>query len=310
MDAVLYILARCALILLRTLPVRCVARLGRAGGELFYWIDVRHRRVALKNLKRCFGVEKPPAELRATARENFRRIGENFATAAKTATMSDAELQPFFEVVGTEKIRRPPPDRKPQSCIVAIGHFGNFELFARGARWVPALQPATTYRGLRQPSLNRLLQSLRERSGCLFFERRTEAGALRTALNQTGLLLGLLADQHAGDRGLRIHFLGHECSTSAAPALFALRYQCALHTAICYRIGLARWRVEVGDEIPTHELDKPRSIEAITRDMNRAFETAVLRDPANWFWVHNRWKLPKQGTARPGRKPRVAHHVP
>jgi lauroyl/myristoyl acyltransferase len=22
----------------------------------------------------------------------------------------------------------------------------------------------------------------------------------------------------------------------------------------------------------------------------RAHEAAVLRDPANWFWVHNRWK--------------------
>ena len=26
------------------------------------------------------------------------------------------------------------------------------------------------------------------------------------------------------------------------------------------------------------------------RDVNRVFEAAVRRDPANWFWVHNRWK--------------------
>jgi len=26
------------------------------------------------------------------------------------------------------------------------------------------------------------------------------------------------------------------------------------------------------------------------RDVNGAFETAVRRDPANWFWVHRRWK--------------------
>jgi KDO2-lipid IV(A) lauroyltransferase len=29
------------------------------------------------------------------------------------------------------------------------------------------------------------------------------------------------------------------------------------------------------------------------RDVNRAFEIAVRRDPANWFWVHKRWKIPK-----------------
>ena len=26
------------------------------------------------------------------------------------------------------------------------------------------------------------------------------------------------------------------------------------------------------------------------RDVNRSFEAAVRRDPANWFWVHRRWK--------------------
>jgi lauroyl/myristoyl acyltransferase len=28
----------------------------------------------------------------------------------------------------------------------------------------------------------------------------------------------------------------------------------------------------------------------IMRDVNRAFENAVRRDPANWFWVHRKWK--------------------
>jgi lauroyl/myristoyl acyltransferase len=103
-------------------------------------------------------------------------------------------------------------------------------------------------------------------------------------------MLGLFVDQHAGDGGLRLPFLGHDCSTSAAPAVFALRYRCALYTGICYRVDLARWRVEAGSEIPTRENGVARSIEAIMTDVNRAFEIAVRRDPANWFWVHNRWK--------------------
>jgi KDO2-lipid IV(A) lauroyltransferase len=31
-------------------------------------------------------------------------------------------------------------------------------------------------------------------------------------------------------------------------------------------------------------------MEAIMTDVNREFERAVRRDPANWFWVHDRWK--------------------
>ena len=29
------------------------------------------------------------------------------------------------------------------------------------------------------------------------------------------------------------------------------------------------------------------------RDINAAFEVAIRKDPANWFWVHNRWKTSK-----------------
>jgi KDO2-lipid IV(A) lauroyltransferase len=134
------------------------------------------------------------------------------------------------------------------------------------------------------------MQSLREKSGCLFFERRTDASELKAAMSKPGMILGLLADQHAGNNGLRIPFFGRECSTSAAPAVFALRYNCPLATGICYRIGLAKWRIEAGDEIPTHENGRARSSEEIMLDVNRAFENAICRDPANWFWVHNRWK--------------------
>ena len=212
--------------------------------------------------------------------------------------MSPAELRPHFEFAGAEKILPHAARQGPQSRIVAIGHFGNFELYARFGQFVPVFQCATTYRGLRQPSLNRLMQSLRERSACRFFERRTEGAALKACMSNTGLLLGLLADQRARG-GVRLPFLGHDCSTSTAPAIFALRYRCPLHTAICYRVARARWRIEIGEEIPTRVNGEARSIAEIMLDVNRAFEVAVRRDPANWFWVHDRWKPPKPPVRSP-----------
>jgi KDO2-lipid IV(A) lauroyltransferase len=268
---------------------------------LAYLLDRRHRRVALKNLALCFGTEKTPDEVRALARENFRRIGENFACAARTAGMSAEEIRACLEVAGSEKLHTGQYEGSRRNFLVAIGHFGNFELYAHTGLFVDGLQCATTYRGLRQPALDRLLLDLRARSGCLFFERRTGFEALKAALRRGNLLIGLLADQHAGDRGLRLPFLGHDCSTSAAAAVFALRYHCPLHPAICYRLGLGRWRIEIGDEIPTREGPRPRPVAAIALDINRAFEVAVQRDPANWFWVHNRWKPGKwRRTGNPG----------
>lgn len=289
MDTVLYALARVFLGLIQVLPLRWVARLGRWGGGLAYWLDGRHRRVAHENLTRCFGPERTPSAIAALAKEHFRRLGENYACGVRTAAMTGPAIRRFLAVAGHDKILAVMGDQS-RSCVMAIGHFGNFELYAHARHFVPGFQFATTYRALPHPSLNRLLQRVREQSGCLYFERLTEAGAMRDALQRHRLMLGFLADQHAGDRGLKLPFFGQDCSTSAAPAVYALRYQLPLLTAICYRTGLGQWRIEIGDEIPTTVAGHPRALEAIALDMNRAFEAAVRRDPANWFWVHRRWK--------------------
>jgi len=288
MDFLLTTLARLVIACLQALPLGVVARLGRAFGAVAGALDRRHREVARRNLARCFP-EKSAAEVRALARENFRRIGENFACAVKTAAFSSEEVRTVLEFSGAEKLS-PGQDGARPNVVVAIGHFGNFELYARTNLFVTGYQMATTYRGLRQPGVNALMQSLRARSGALYFERRRDAAALKDALTRPGLMLGLLADQHAGDRGARLPFFGRDCSTSLAAPVLALRYGCRLHTCLCHRTAPGRWRLEFGDEISTHAHGQPRTPEEIAADINRVFEAAIRRDPANWFWVHNRWK--------------------
>lgn len=302
-DLLLYLLARPLVALLQRLPLRFVATLGRIGGRLAFRLDKRHRTVAIENLAAAFGSEKSAAEIRALAKENFIRIGENYATAIKTAAMTREQLEPYVHFEIPEEFRAD-PGNNTKRLVVAIGHFGNFELYARFGDFAGGYQTATTYRALRQPSLNRMMQAMREKSGCHYFERRQDASALKSFMNRNGIILGLLADQHAGENGLRLPFLGRECSTSAAPAIFALRYRCALYTGICYRVGPAQWRLQAGKEIPTHQDGKPRSPEEIMLDVNQAFELAVRQDPANWFWVHKRWKPLKPRTH--GSKFRVA----
>ena len=288
MDTFLYWLARAPVAVIQALPLRLVARLGRGLGGLAFHLTARYRRVVLRNLTMCFGGEKTPAEIRELARENFRRIGENYSCAIKTAVMTAAELKSHLEFAGIERL--PPKDGAgpPRNVVVAMGHFGNFELYVRFQDVRPDYQCAATYRALKQPALNRLMVALRGSSRCRFFERRTDGPLLRAAMTRGGIILGLSADQSS--KGLRGPFLGHDCNTGLAPAVFALRYHTELYSGICYRVGLARWRLELGEKIPTHENGQPRSSENIMRDVNRALEAAVRRDPANWFWVHRRWK--------------------
>src|SRR5262245_3625740 len=91
MDALLYVVALALVKFLQALPLTWVARLGRAGGALAYALDARHRRVAQRNLALCLG--RDARTIRALARENFRRIGESYCCAIKTAAMPWDELK-------------------------------------------------------------------------------------------------------------------------------------------------------------------------------------------------------------------------
>jgi lauroyl/myristoyl acyltransferase len=290
MDALLYLFARALIGTLQLLPLGLAVRLGRLGGAIAWHLDRRHRRVALENLSAAFP-EKPAEEIRAIARENFKRLGENYLGGIKTASLSEGAIRRALTLDGRPHL---PSRADGRNIVFAIGHFGNFELYARVGLFLPEWRFGVTYRGLKQPALNRLLVDLREKSGTLFFERRQDGRALKAAMREHGITMAFLADQHAGDNGARLPFLGRECSTTTAPAVFALRYRCDLHTAICRRTAPGRWRIEFGPAIPTRTEGRSRPIEAITADINAALEQAVRADPANWFWVHRRWKPPSR----------------
>ncbi len=289
-DKILCLLTRIGIRLLQAMPLRWAALLGRCGGELVFWADRRHRRMAIANLTRCFKHEKTPAQIRALAHENFRRIGENSCCAVHTAALDAASLYKVLEVRGPGAASHDDRQNPAPNRLFATGHFGNFELFTRLAEYIRGYQFAATYRGIRQPALNQLFYELRTKSGNRLFERRKESEELKRMMSQGGLLLVLVADQSAGDSGMEVSFLGYPCLASRAPAVMAMRYGCSLYVPICYRIGLGKWVIETGEAIPTQENGRRRSCDEITQDINAAMEVAVKRDPANWFWVHNRWK--------------------
>lgn len=281
-------LLSCLLGLIRLLPLVTVARLGRALGAVAHRLDRRHRRVAEENLALAFP-NLPPTQMRALALENFRRIGEAYACAIKTPGMDPAELLARIDIVGLEEVLRAGPER----VVVATGHFGSFDLLAQGQHRRPDWRLATTYRGQRFAPLDRALQRIRNLTGVRFIERHGAAESITGLFQRGRAILALFSDQHGGGKGLWLPFLGRPCSCSNAPAVLALRYKATLAMAICYRTDLARWRIELGPVIPTQGADgRDRPVDDIAREVHGHYEAAVRRDPANWFWVHRRWKPP------------------
>ena len=132
-------------------------------------------------------------------------------------------------------------------------------------------------------------------------------------MNRPAIILGLLTDQHGGDHGLRLPFLGHDCSTTRrrrfSPCVTIANFTPPFATASGWRNGGSNW----AKKFPrTKTASRVRS-QDIMRDVNRAFETAVRRDPANWFWVHHRWKpAPKKSRveSRKSKARRTYHEFP
>ncbi|MDG1891246.1 MAG: lysophospholipid acyltransferase family protein [Verrucomicrobiota bacterium] len=305
LDTLLYMLGRCVVFLIQLFPLGWVAALGRLAGFLAFYLDRRHRRVAIGQLRWFLGKTARKGDPVSMARTHYRHLGENYLCAIKTAGMSDKDLERSTEFTGMNLFSKAPTRDTPpgwkNGWIIAIGHFGNFELYARSLGGLNGRVGAATYRGLNQPGLDRLLQELRARSGVQFFDRRKHVAALRRLMGKGSVVLGLLADQATGS-GIAIDFLGERCTCSTAPAVLSHRYQCRVATAICHRTGPASWRVEFGSEIPTMFRGQRRSVEDLTRDINHVFEKAVLAEPLNWFWVHDRWKrYRKKRKASPSR---------
>ena len=185
----------------------------------------------------------------------------------------------------------PPANPTPRSVVAAIGHFGNFELYARFGQFAPALPM--------RHHLPRPAPALPESPAPIF------ARAFRLPLFRAPLRRRRFAGLHAP--------AGRHPGPPRRPARRPRRPAPALPgTGLLHLGGAGRLRPPLplrpapgyllsprpgplahrGRPGNPHPRERPRPLpEDIMRDVNRAFEAAVRRDPANWFWVHNRWKI-------------------
>ena len=144
----------------------------------------------------------------------------------------------------------------------------------------------------------------RARLGLELFERK-EGFVQACQFIRKGGGVGVLVDQHAGDAGLWCPFFRRLASTSTLPATLALRTGAWLVPAAVYTDGVARWRCVIREGMKA----QGQTAQTVTVRINEILEKQIREQPADWFWVHNRWKTPvpnfllttyKRGVALPG----------
>lgn len=287
LDFSLYLLYRAGTAIATIFPLRLLFHLGDLMGLIGWLVLPHYRRLAQRNLAIAFADEKPPAELRRIARRHFQRLGANLFCSAKMGSMPPEQLAQHLETEGFDVVHNYLRNGKP--VVLLLSHIGAWELFAQlFPRYVNYTRLSTVYQRLGNPYIDADIRRKRGRTGVEMFDR-ADGFHGPIELLRSGGLIGILADQHAGDHGLWTPLFGRLASTSTLPGLLSKRTGAAVIGAAVYTIGAARWRM-----IFTNRIDSPGdSPDTIAFKANETTERQIRLAPEDWFWVHNRWKTPK-----------------
>ena len=245
-----------------------------------------YRRLARENLTIAFANEMSEADLGRLTFRHFTTLGANVVCAFKMPSLSQAQIQRVAHFENLDVVKRNIALGRP--VIMAINHIGNWELYAQIVFQWPEVRSGTIYQALHNKLVDDLVNRDRRRLGLETFDRKKGFQGAIGLLRELGVL-GVLVDQHAGKSGVWTPFFHRLCSTSPLVATLALRTNAVVIPSAIYTDGFARWRIVMGQEIPW----TPDNPEQLTLDLNRNLEEQIRVSPADWFWVHNRWKTPR-----------------
>jgi lipopolysaccharide heptosyltransferase II len=285
-ERLVYIFAWLIVCLIRCLPLSVCFLLGQAIGALMWLILPGYRRLARENLTIAFANEMSEADLGRLTFRHFTTLGANVVCAFKMPSLSQAQIQRVAHFENLDVVKRNIALGRP--VIMAINHIGNWELYAQIVFQWPEVRSGTIYQALHNKLVDDLVNRDRRRLGLETFDRKKGFQGAIALLRELGVL-GVLVDQHAGKSGVWTPFFHRLCSTSPLVATLALRTNAVVIPSAIYTDGFARWRIVMGQEIPW----TAHNPEQLTLDLNRNLEEQIRVSPADWFWVHNRWKTPR-----------------
>lgn len=255
---------------------------------ILYYIDERHRRIALRNLAIAFP-NKTEMERKQIALSAFRHLGRVLGEFSFTLRFNSQNIKNFIIFEGLEHYRM--AQEKKRGIVFLTAHFGNWE-------WMAASFPLHTGRGVHvifrpidAPFLNRIVERLRTCTGNQGVPKQKAMGRILRLL-KNGEAVGILLDQNmAWQEGVFVDFFGELACTNEGLALLALKTGAAVLPAFNVRESDGRYRVIIEPEIPLIRTgDKETDVQKNTEIFTGVIERYVRQYPDQWLWVHQRWK--------------------
>ncbi len=178
-------------------------------------------------------------------------------------------------------------DGKP--AIFVSAHLANWELPAVAA-FAHGLDTAVVYKAPSNRGFAELVRETRTGAMAELISSDRHSVFTMTKVLQEGRHLGLVVDQHFTG-GVPVTMFGRKTLASPLPARLARNVDCPVHAVRAVRLPGNRFRMEL-----TEELRLPRDAEGkidiarATQKISDVFEGWVREYPAQWLWLHRRWR--------------------
>lgn len=296
LDTIIYVTLKYLLLFLGQIPPSTASFFSRYIARIWFRLDGKHRKITLGNLRQAYGETMGTArttDLAAAVFENTIKMLFEYAWFYGPNVRYNAR---YFKVKGFSHLL---DARKKNKGVLALtAHMGNWELAAALCP-IAGIPVTVVYRKIKSGAVDRLVRENRQRLGLSVYPLRNAFKGVTRALhdNQT---VGLLMDQNTGhDRGVFIDFFGRKACANPGLSKLALESGAPVVPIFGYREN-NHFIIEIQQALPLIKTgDVQRDIHANTQLQNNAIEAVVRRYPAQWFWMHNRWKTrPKTTDAK------------
>ncbi|HTW89005.1 MAG TPA: lysophospholipid acyltransferase family protein [Candidatus Binataceae bacterium] len=282
--------------LLHSMPRERAVRFGARLGGLAGALDRFNRPVAMRNLAVAFPELSVPARL-AILRDSYRNWGRMLGEWVHCDSLEPENIARYVRYENRDYWDT--AIATTNGCgFVVTGHFGNFELLSV-AHSMYGYRIAIVHRPLRNPLIDAAVNQTRARFGNRSIVRR---GAGRTIVGliregRWGIAVPLDLDVR---RGVFVDFFSCPASTNDGPARLAMMTKLPVVPAFMVREGTSlHHRITVMPPVElVYDGDREETVRENTQRLVRPIENIIRRYPAQWNWIHRRWKTRPPGEPR------------
>ena len=291
-----YGLVRIFVFLINLIPFSLVLPLARPLGSLLFLVSKRQRKIALENLHRSFQTEKSEAEIQNIARGTFNHLAEFGIEWLRMPKMIRRPEHYFIGGQGFEHMHQALKKAR-KGAILLVCHIGNWEVMALPVSQFlakPVCVPIYAIaRPLKNPYLYRYVVKVR---GGLGLRTIDKSGGVRETfdrLRKENAIVCILIDQRVSEGNVEVNLFGRPALTTALPAITALRIGSPIFFNFLYRTSDCRYEMKLEGPFPIERTgDFKQDIQVNTQRFVNRVEEEIKKDPAQWLWMHNRWRVP------------------